>query len=120
MTDAEDEKQVTKQDDVVRVQGTVVEALPDAMFRVEIEGGLEVLARGPVYSNQRPQNVEYTSTIYQAAKGNWVFNAATIWWADGLSEPPGYLRPTAHGSTPPGPDPRVQRATENLFARFLT
>jgi translation initiation factor IF-1 len=36
---------VTKQDDVVRVQGTVVETLPNAMFKVEIEGGLEVLAR---------------------------------------------------------------------------
>ena len=29
----------------------------------------------------------------QAPKGNWVFNAATIWWSDGLSAPPGYLRP---------------------------
>jgi translation initiation factor IF-1 len=36
---------LAKQDDVVRVQGTVVETLPNAMFRVEIEGGLEVLAR---------------------------------------------------------------------------
>jgi translation initiation factor IF-1 len=36
---------LTKQDDVVRVQGTVVETLPNAMFKVEIEGGLEVLAR---------------------------------------------------------------------------
>jgi translation initiation factor IF-1 len=36
---------VTKQDDVVRVQGTVLETLPNAMFKVEIEGGLEVLAR---------------------------------------------------------------------------
>jgi hypothetical protein len=82
--------------------------------------GLEVLARGPVYSNGHPQNVEYTSTIYQAAKGNWVFNAATIWWGDGLAEPPGYLRPSAHGNTPPGPDRRVRRITENLFRRFLS
>jgi translation initiation factor IF-1 len=36
---------VAKQDDVVRVQGTVVETLPNAMFKVEIEGGMEVLAR---------------------------------------------------------------------------
>lgn len=80
--------------------------------------GLEVLARGPVTSNGRPQNVEYTATMYQGAKGNWVFNAATIWWSDGLSAPPGYLRPTAHGSTPPGPDARVQRMTQNLMKRF--
>jgi len=83
--------------------------------------GLEVLARGPVSSRGKPQNVEYTSTIYPGPtrKGNWVFNAATIWWSDGLSEPPGYLRPSAHGGTPPGPDERVQRMTTNLFRRFL-
>ncbi|MDP8959127.1 MAG: translation initiation factor IF-1 [Actinomycetota bacterium] len=35
-----------KQEDFIRVQGTVLEALPRAMFRVELEGnGLEVLAR---------------------------------------------------------------------------
>ncbi|MBM3836176.1 MAG: hypothetical protein FJ403_23540 [Verrucomicrobia bacterium] len=81
--------------------------------------GLEVLARGPVFSGGRPQGVEYTATIYPGPKGNHVFNAATIWWSDGLSAPPSYLRPTAHGSTPPGPDARVQRMTKNLFARFL-
>lgn len=81
--------------------------------------GLEVLARGPVFSGGRPQGTEYTATIYPGPKGNWVFNAATIWWSDGLSAPPGYLRPTAHGGTPPGPDPRVQRMTRNLLARFL-
>jgi hypothetical protein len=81
--------------------------------------GLEVLARGPVSSRGRPQNVEYTATIYPGPKGNWVFNAATIWWSDGLIEPPGYLRPSAHGGTPPGPDARVERMTTNLFRRFL-
>jgi hypothetical protein len=82
--------------------------------------GLEVLARGPVSSRGRPQNVEYAATIYPGPKDNWVFNAATIWWSDGLSEPPGYLRPSAHGGTPPGPDPRVARITTNLFQRFLS
>ena len=81
--------------------------------------GLEVLARGPVSSRGKPQNVEYTATIYPGPKRNLVFNAATIWWSDGLSAPPGYLRPSAHGGTPPGPDERVQRMTKNLFARFL-
>ena len=38
-------RNVAKQDDVVRVQGTVMETLPNAMFKVEIEGGMEVLAR---------------------------------------------------------------------------
>lgn len=81
--------------------------------------GLEVLARGAVFSNKRPQNTEFTATIYPGPKGNLVFNAATIWWGDGLSAPPGYLRPTSHGNTPPGPDARVQRITTNLFKRFL-
>ena len=39
-----DESPVAKQEDVIRVQGTVVENLPNATFRVEIDGGLEVLA----------------------------------------------------------------------------
>ena len=81
--------------------------------------GLEILAHGPVYSGGKLQGTEYTSTIYPGPKGNLVFNAATIWWSDGLSEPPGYLRPSAHGGTPPGPDPRVQRMTQNLFRRFI-
>src|SRR5947199_726866 len=80
---------------------------------------LEVLARGPVFSRGKPQNTEYTATIYSGSKGNLVFNAATIWWSDGLSDPPGYLRPSAHGGTPPGPDERVQRITKNLFERFI-
>lgn len=80
---------------------------------------LEVLARGPVTSRGRPQNTEYTSVIFPGPKNNLVFNAATIWWSDGLSEPPGYIRPSAHGGTPPGPDPRIQRITTNLFTRFL-
>jgi len=81
--------------------------------------GLEVLARGPVFSRGRPQNTEYTAVMFPGPKGNLVFNAATIWWADGLSAPPGYVRPDAHGNSPKGPDPRVQRMTANLFERFL-
>jgi hypothetical protein len=80
--------------------------------------GLEVLARGPVFSGGRPQGVEYTATIYPAAKGNLVFNAATIWWAVGLSAPPGFKLPSAHGGGPRGVDPRVQKMTVNLFERF--
>jgi hypothetical protein len=60
----------------------------------------------------------YTSTVYPGAKGNIVFNAATCWWADGLSAPPGYLHPKAHGAEPKGPDPRVQKITANLLERM--
>ncbi|MGB8367365.1 MAG: translation initiation factor IF-1 [Candidatus Babeliales bacterium] len=37
-------KEKQKKEDVIRVDGVVKETLPNAMFRVEIEGGHEVLA----------------------------------------------------------------------------
>jgi hypothetical protein len=79
--------------------------------------GLEVVARGRV-AYARVER-EYTATLYPGPKDNVVFNAATIWWADGLSAPPGYATPSAHGATPKGPDPRIQRITANLFRRML-
>ncbi|GAC1469752.1 MAG: hypothetical protein NVSMB9_13920 [Isosphaeraceae bacterium] len=77
--------------------------------------GLEVVASGPT-TNGKEAGV-FTATIYPGPKGNSVFNAATCWWTDGLSEPPGYVRPSAY-STPKGPDRRVQRITANLLERF--
>ena len=81
---------------------------------------LEVLARGPVLAGGKPRGVEYTATIYPGPRGNLVFNAATIWWSLGLSAPPGFLLPNAHGNGPRGEDSRVQRITTNLFDRFRT
>jgi hypothetical protein len=81
--------------------------------------GLEVVARGKVRS--RGAEGEYTATIYPGPKGNHVFSGSTIWWADALSEPPGYKRPGNYGDqkvTLKGPDPRVQRITKNLLDRF--
>ena len=80
--------------------------------------GLEILASGKTQSAPGVLNGgEYTSTLYQGPKGNWVFNAATIWWGDGLSEPPGYVRPSVYTS-PQGPDSRLQTITRNLFDRM--
>jgi hypothetical protein len=78
--------------------------------------GLEVVARGKVKAGTKEGT--YAATIYPGPKDNVVFNAATIWWADGLSAPPGYVRPSAYGATPRGPDARVQRITANLLNRF--
>ena len=75
-----------------------------------------MLAKGDLKS--RNTKGTYTATIYPGPKGNWVFNGATIWWSDGLSAPPGYQHPTAHGAKPHGPDRRVQRMTANLLNRF--
>jgi hypothetical protein len=78
--------------------------------------GLEIVASGPTQSAPgQPNGGTYTATIYPGPKGNFIFNAATIWWADGLSAPPGYVRPQVY-TTPEGPDERVQQITRNLFA----
>ena len=78
--------------------------------------GLQVVASGPTQrAPSEPNGGTYTATIYPGPKNNFVFNAATIWWADGLSAPPGYVRPQVY-TTPRGPDPRVQQITRNLLA----
>jgi hypothetical protein len=77
--------------------------------------GLEIVASGRAKS---PRGVGvYTATVYPGPKDNFVFNAATIWWADGLSEPPGYVRPAVY-TRPRGPDRRVQRITKNVLDRM--
>lgn len=82
--------------------------------------GLEVVASGPTQDAPgRPNGGTFTATIYPGPHGNVVFNASTIWWGDGLSEPPGYLRPSVY-TTPRGPDPRIQRITRNLLERMRT
>ncbi len=78
--------------------------------------GLKVVAQGEVKSGKNKGT--YTATIYPGPKDNFVFNAATIWWSDGLSAPPGYQHPSAYGAKPRGPDARVQRITANLLNRF--
>ena len=81
--------------------------------------GLEIVATGPTYeAPDKPNGGTYTATVYYGPHKNVVFNAATCWWADGLSEPPGYVRPSAY-LTPQGPDPRVQRITANILQRML-
>ena len=62
---------------------------------------------------------EYTATVYNGPKGNIVFNAATIWWANGLSSPPGHQTPVRHGVAQQGVDERVQKITHNLFQRII-
>ncbi len=80
--------------------------------------GLEIVATGPTQSAPgQPNDGVYTATVYPGPKGNIVFNASTIWWGDGLSAPPGYLRPKVY-TEPKGPDPRVQQITRNLLARM--
>lgn len=81
--------------------------------------GLKVLATGPTQSAPGKLNGGiYTATIYPGPKNNFVFNASTCWWADGLSAPPGYVRPSVY-TTPQGPDSRAQRITMNILERMI-
>ncbi len=81
--------------------------------------GLEVIASGPTQSAPNmPNGGTYTATVYPGPRGNVVFNAATCWWADGMSAPPGYVRPKVY-TEPLGPDARVQQITRNVLARML-
>ncbi len=80
--------------------------------------GLEIVATGPTQSAPGKLNGgTYTATVYPGPRGNFVFNAATCWWADGMSAPPGYVRPKAY-TEPKGPDARVQRITQNILERM--
>ena len=80
--------------------------------------GMSIVAEGD--ATVHGKNVgHYSATLYDGPKGNVVFNAATIWWANGLSSPPGHVNPTRHGVAQQGPDERVQQMTHNLFQKFI-
>jgi hypothetical protein len=78
--------------------------------------GLEIVATGETHDAGGNKGV-YTATIYPGPKRNFVFNASTCWWADGLSAPPGYMSPSVYAS-PQGPDRRVQQITKNILERM--
>jgi hypothetical protein len=79
---------------------------------------MNIVAEGDATINGKTVG-HYSATLYDGPKENVVFNAATIWWANGLSSPPGHLNPTRNGVTQQGPDERVQQMTHNLFRRFI-
>ena len=81
--------------------------------------GLQVVAAGLVWAGGTTPS-GYAATIFPGPKGNFVFNASTIFWAQGLSSPPGHMIPWSHWSRPSGPDERVQRITQNLLRRGLS
>ena len=80
--------------------------------------GLEVVAAGTALQGGVNPS-KWTATIYPGPKGNFVFNASTIWWCQDLASPPGHWLPWSHWSRPHGPDERVQRITHNLLKRAL-
>jgi hypothetical protein len=78
--------------------------------------GLEIVAEGNVWVGGETLS-HYAATIYPGPKGNFVFNAATIFWCQDLSMPPGHTLPWSHWSRPHGPDPRVQQITHNVLEK---
>lgn len=80
--------------------------------------GLEILAEGLVWAGGTRES-HYTATIFPGPKNNFVFNASTIFWSQGLSSPPGHILPWSHWSRPHGPDSRVQTITHNLLKRAI-
>ncbi len=78
--------------------------------------GLEVVAEGTTINSGGAKS-HYTATVYPGPKGNWVFNAATIFWSMGLAQPPGLVPPHSHFGRPHGVDERVQKITANFLDR---
>lgn len=115
-------------DRIPGIIGWEYHGLPVAKIR-----GLEIVASGPL---SEPSKQPHAAVVYPCPKGNWVFNAGTIWWPEGLSNPPGhipagesgmeeFLRP---GEYPAGHNPagrtfgvmtEVQKITENVFNRMI-
>lgn len=79
---------------------------------------LQVVAAGPVWAGGTRLG-RYESVVFFGPRGNLVFNASTIFWAQGLASPPGHILPWSHYSRPHGPDRRVQQITRNALARAL-
>ncbi len=80
--------------------------------------GLEIVAGGTAL-NSGVNPAPWQATIYPGPQDNFVFNASTIFWCQGLSSPPGHMLPWSHWSRPHGPDRRVQQITRNLLDRSL-
>jgi hypothetical protein len=92
--------------------------------------GLELLAHSELigvsapspkqkHASPRVGDGKHAAVIYPGPRNNWVFNAGTIWWAQGLSSPPGHIPAKGLIGRVQGPDPRVQRMTRNLLDRCI-
>jgi len=83
--------------------------------------GLEVVAASDLapFSRHSPLDGKHAAVVFPCRKGNWVFNAGTIWWSEGLSNPPGHAPAASRLGRTFGVDERVQKITANFFNRCL-
>lgn len=70
---------LSNKEDIIKMEGTIVEALPNAMFRVELENGHKILAHisGKMRKNfirlVPGDKVVVELTIYDLTKGRIVY-----------------------------------------------
>jgi hypothetical protein len=83
--------------------------------------GLEVVARGAIFPVQArsKETREHAAVVFRCSKGNWVFNAGTIWWSEGLSAPPGHIPARTFIAGGLGVSPAIQRITRNVVQRMI-
>jgi hypothetical protein len=84
--------------------------------------GLVEVASTKVSGEPRPGRPEkiHTGVVYPCPKGNWVFNAGTIWWAEALSQPPGHIPANVDGNMRTfGVRPVVQKITANILNKMI-
>lgn len=88
---------------------------PDIPGLVEV-AGTNALQMGATVSTDKL----HSGVVYPGPKGNWVFNAGTIWWAEALSQPPGHI-PAGHGPEMRtfGVNPKIQKITSNILDRMI-
>ena len=79
--------------------------------------GLEIVGSGTAYQGKTEKI--YTATLYPGPKDNFVWNAATIFWCQGLASPPGHQLPLPKRKPILRPDKRVERMTRNLIERAI-
>lgn len=80
--------------------------------------GWQVLSSSPLVDQNNSAVGPAVATIYNGARGNFVFTAGTCWWTLGLGLPPGFQNPP-NRTFPQAGDARVQRMTRNLLARAV-
>ena len=89
--------------------------------------GLEVVASSPlspcIHERLTPDPINETpihhAVVYPGPKGNWVFNAGTIWWPEGLSSPPGHISARTQCGGSLGVNPLAQNVTANVLDRMI-
>ena len=90
--------------------------------------GLEVVAGSELFQGfKEPREPAHSAVVYPCERGNWVFNAGTIWWPEGLSNPPGHIparlatNSVTVGSSPGtfGVHPMVGAITANVLDRMV-